>query len=843
MTKWLLLPLLLLLAAIPARAQNAGTCVNPGCASVPAQVGTLSSDWTIVTRRGEIQQQENECNIPQMVSVSGGLLHIITMVQTWSCGDFNTNGSVRTSPSTQPYISGDIQWASKSFLRGTVTIRAKMPPQSSAVWPSFWFLGTNCQTTNKFTGDSNVGTCPAFEAAGYNEWDMGEFVPHGNSGNGNWPWMLTEVPGQTGTCRPSQAPIDNNFHTYVAVWAVNSITMTIDGNPIGCSLTGSLVPTSPLFMLIQTQTAPASFNGGDYGPPVNAQLPVEFQVDSVKVVDENSIVIMDETFSDPTPPVVDFTDLVSGPATGGENNNGTILTIFGRGFGATRGTSTVTVGNQPVAAYLQWGDKSKAASAPAQLETISVALGSAAATGTVVVHTTNGTSICEDTKDNCQFTVRAGNIFCVSTAGNDGNSGAFPSSCWRTIPKAKNSMSAGDISYVQNGVAQTTIDDFGADLSIASGGSAANPIALVAYPGATASVGTPATAMAIRTPAISGAKDFWVLAGLNISAGTGLDLVGVDGWRVINNDFNCPNGAGQTACMHTDTTTNYRFYGNYTHNVGSSSSPIDKFYHGNYFTTNTNHVWMAWNEVNNNPAGVTTAGGCRGVQFFSTGGSDQFDLHVHDNYIHNTICDGLNFSTINADNGVVEAYNNVIFHVGTGPDPANGQSNYSCIVAGGGGTTPVLLYNNSLYDCGGRKAQDSGAITVFRPINMVNNITQQLTGELFLTSSSVPSSLSGTVNIWSGVAGAPSQTSGNITAIPNYTSPSTGDLTIPSTSNANGTGSNTRKSVWDFAGLVRPTPPSIGAYEFQAGTTPVNPVQTIVTGQGTVSGTGSITVQ
>src|SRR5882724_13133817 len=81
------------------------------------------------------------------------------------------------------------------------------------------------------------------------------------------------------------------------------------------------------------------------------------------------------------PPRIFFTDLTSGPSTGGENNNGTILTIYGRNFGVTQGTSTVTVGGGAVAAYLKWGGKSKAATAAAKLETISVAIGPNAKSG------------------------------------------------------------------------------------------------------------------------------------------------------------------------------------------------------------------------------------------------------------------------------------------------------------------------------------------------------------------------------------------------------------------------------------------------------------------------------
>src|SRR6266436_7008655 len=162
------------------------------------------------------------------------------------------------------------------------------------------------------------------------------------------------------------------------------------------------------------------------------------------------------------PPRIFFTDLTSGPSTGGENNNGTILTIYGRNFGVTQGTSTVTVGGGAVVGYLKWGGKSKAATAAAKLETISVAIGPNAKSGTVVVTTSLGVSSCEDTLDGCQFTVRSGNIFCVSTTGSDSNNGNFPSSCWATVSHANSSMSAGDTTYVENGINETANNGFSA---------------------------------------------------------------------------------------------------------------------------------------------------------------------------------------------------------------------------------------------------------------------------------------------------------------------------------------------------------------------------------------------
>src|SRR5579872_1205465 len=77
-----------------------------------------------------------------------------------------------------------------------------------------------------------------------------------------------------------------------------------------------------------------------------------------------------------TPPTIFFTDLQSGPNTGGESNNGTILTIYGKNFGTTAGT--VTIGGGAVAKVYQWGVPSF--EPKTNLQKISVAIGAAAKT-------------------------------------------------------------------------------------------------------------------------------------------------------------------------------------------------------------------------------------------------------------------------------------------------------------------------------------------------------------------------------------------------------------------------------------------------------------------------------
>jgi len=209
------------------------------------------------------------------------------------------------------------------------------------------------------------------------------------------------------------------------------------------------------------------------------------------------------------PPRIFFSDLESGPDTGGQNGNGSFVTIWGKGFGATQGASTVTVGGGAAANYPLWSDGK-----------IIFQLGAAAATGNIVVNVAGiGTS------NGLPFTVRAGNIFFVATTGSDTAAGTFAAP-WKTILKAKNTIAAGDIAYIEDGVSQTSQDNFTAYISMdnnnsSNSGTATAPKALVAYPNATVTVGVAGgLAYGIRTPNIGTREDYWVISQFHILGGT-----------------------------------------------------------------------------------------------------------------------------------------------------------------------------------------------------------------------------------------------------------------------------------------------------------------------------------
>jgi hypothetical protein len=459
-------------------------------------------------------------------------------------------------------------------------------------------------------------------------------------------------------------------------------------------------------------------------------------------------------------PRIFFSDLESGPKSGGEKNSGAFVTLYGKRFGATRGQSSITVGGGPVAAYPLWTDTK-----------IVLQLGAAAATGDIVVTTLSGRS------NTTPFAVRPGQIYFVSTTGNDRDNGSFASP-WRTVLKARDTMLPGDITYAMDGVGQVTDDgqSWAAAFTLRPdrcGGE--SPRALIAYPGATVTIGSltgPPHAIRGVDPSASGGacSGSWVFAGLILRGQTSINLWGPSkNWRVVGNDMSCPEGDGPTACAATALASDIKFLGNRVHNVGRAGASA--LYQGVYFGTDSNNVELGWNTI-------SEVRGCRGVQVYShplgsvapDSGRNQFGFSIHDNLIHDTQCDGIVLYTVDPSKGKVEIYNNIIYNAGTGNTPER-TGNWSCImIVGttnygdpGGGT--VELFNNTVYNCGINPNPPYGrSVTAIgyagsNPklyVRLLDNIVYQPPGVPYLTVLGLASGVRGSHNLFFGNGAVPS---------------------------------------------------------------------------------------
>lgn len=561
------------------------------------------------------------------------------------------------------------------------------------------------------------------------------------------------------------------------------------------------------------------------------------------------------------PPVLFFSDLESGPVSGGENGNGAFVTLWGRNFGAARGASTVSVGGGVAGAYPVWTDSK-----------VTFQLGTAASTGNIVLATAAGAS------NTLPFTVRSGSIFFVATTGSDGNDGSFAHP-WARVVHAKDTMAPGDITYLREGVTQTAEDAYGASLSIERSGEPGRPLALVAYPGAHATVGSTDVEFGIRVPNNEGtvASD-WVIAGLILRGqNEAMEIGGTASsrWRVIGNDISCPVGDGQTGCFTASWARYVQVLGNEVHDVSKqAATQPSKQYHSVYFTTDTNHVEVGWNHIHDNAT-------CRAVQFHSsplciptcgssdTTGFNQFDLVVHDNLIHGDACDGIVFATVDPSKGAVRAYNNVIYDVGRGPAPPDGDANYTCIYVAGGtntgpdGTGVVEVFNNTLYDCGARALLPGtigdegmlgrGPYSTGLIMRLVDNIVLANAGEPYFSPSTDTSLVQGSNNLWFGNGGAPNFLTANVNADPQFANLAGFDFHLGAASPAVNAGIATA-ATRDFDGVPRPQGSAfdLGTFERPSGAACTPPAitgqpqsQSVASGQGptlSVTATGSPTL-
>jgi hypothetical protein len=518
-------------------------------------------------------------------------------------------------------------------------------------------------------------------------------------------------------------------------------------------------------------------------------------------------VVIQPQQGDPGGPRLFFTDLESGPNTGGQDNLGAFVTIWGEGFGPDRGSSTVTIGGQEVAKYVIWGQDNAHAR---KLDMITVQLGDNVRTGNIVV-TVNG-----KTSNSLPFTLREGSIYFVAPgAGNaaDTNEGTFDRP-FKTPYKAKEALKAGDIVYIRGGnysemdpTAPGWDTILMLDPETSAAGTPDRPVAYIGYPGESPTLGNPAARRGFLTLTSDVSQSYYVIANLTFTESMNpINLSGV-GHRVIGNYLH-DGAVDDTGAISINTNSSQiKILGNLLRNNGQSGEKLyHAFYIGGYGTNRG--IEFGWNQVQDQEGG-------RSIQLFGHLPNDRIeDVRIHDNLISGS---ELNNILLGGNDGGTEVlgtiyvYNNII--EGSG-EPGLRVNDPQGI---------VIILNNTFY--GNSSAQiyleraGSGKVTV------QNNILYAHPNQAYYRleeGGAQPSSLLASNNLCFGAGDCPDWDSNSISADPALVDVATKDYRLKADSPAIDAGVDTRVPGisqgdvrFDYLGYPRPQGQSfdIGVYE------------------------------
>ncbi|MFH1413963.1 MAG: choice-of-anchor Q domain-containing protein [Candidatus Omnitrophota bacterium] len=499
-------------------------------------------------------------------------------------------------------------------------------------------------------------------------------------------------------------------------------------------------------------------------------------------------------------PAIFYSDLTSGPNTGGVSNKGVFVTISGKNFSASRGSSYVTVGGGQVDNYPVWSDSK-----------IVFQLGSSATTGNIVVTTSEGSS------NAIPFTVRSGSIYFVdiNSPSNPG-SGTY-SDPWRSPASFYNTMSAGDTCYIRSGTYTGRYGHQTAYYNVSFGrnvsGSLNNEIAWVAYPGETVRFeANTYTGAEGNFDWYNSSRSYYVVSGFQLYARYRqcARMSGKNN-RFINND--CEGLKTHAYAIINPVGSNGdKIYGNTLH--GSTSG--NKLDHPLYIGYGTDNFDFGWNHIFNNDVGVGP------LILINQDYADQNGYRFENILIHHNIIDArmnskgsvpraLGFGA-QADGSSAYVYSNIIIEAG-GVTKGN-----SCIYSISGS---LYFFNNTIYNAQGFSVFGIHRNGAYKPeIMWIKNniITRESGGNYFSIDSQIESaSLKISHNCYYGNGRGPAVDKEAVNANPLFVNaPADLHLKIKSPVIDKGTEAVKKIVVMDLDGAIRPQGNGfdIGAYEY-----------------------------
>jgi hypothetical protein len=359
-------------------------------------------------------------------------------------------------------------------------------------------------------------------------------------------------------------------------------------------------------------------------------------------------------------------DLVAAPTSGGENNLGAYVSIFGTNFGSSASQVRVYFGNTEAAAYHYLG----ASKGRPDIQQITVQPGNIG-TGTVAIKVVvNGVSSNTDHT----FLANPGDILFVDNVnGNDSTAVKGDiSRPWRTLQTSSEGGALGEAGpgdvLVLRGKATWTDVGFEehwirfrhATGSQPTGAAGTGYITVQAYPKEDVHYVPPGgTHGGIH--GLGGTypqfADWIVISGLHIESvassatdGAPINLqASSDHWRVVNNELGpWPASSGAKAGGLVGNGDDVKALGNHIHAIDGGT-----LNHGIYLDTAASNVEIAYNDIHD------VSGGNLIQLFDNLGGGDITNVTIHHNILHDGGRYGLNM----ADGTVTaRAYNNVIYN-------------------------------------------------------------------------------------------------------------------------------------------------------------------------------------
>lgn len=504
-------------------------------------------------------------------------------------------------------------------------------------------------------------------------------------------------------------------------------------------------------------------------------------------------------------PALFFSDLDSGPNAGGENNKGAYVTIWGTGFGAARGTSTVTVGGGAVDNYVFWTDTK-----------VIFQLGPATASGTIVL-TSNGQN-----SNGIPFVVRPGTIYFVAPDGNGNGQSATPMS-----PTAVyNAIAPGVIFYFRQGTytaqyGQFAWGDNAFVLGSSKKGTPGSPVAFVGYPGEVPTFsGRPTFGLRDSSETVADyitiadlrmiGTGYCINGGARTPAGGEVAKSGAKGIRVVGNVFSATYDWNTMSGLISIGADGWRVYGNEFKDTGTTP-PINNN-HTIYVQVGSSDIDIGWNYLHDLRMGHL-------IQVHTDTPFLYQDVRIHDNLITAaTSSDSRGISvgeTLPGSYGTI--YNNVLSNLG---------QNYSAIFLYSGSWK---IFNNTFHNIRAPASSYSAAILIKSTgtAEVRNNIFHVDSQSVYVAVDGGASMSQFTLsnNLYYGNGNGPAADTTKVNADPLFANAAAGNFRLQASSPAIDRGTSAVSAVVtrDRDGGSRPYAAAfdIGAYEY--GASPAGP--------------------